>query len=101
MKKKIKKTKKTKKIKKTKKTKTKTKKTKAKKEILDPTIKEIVEREIEIDCPVRGKIKKKVKVKILKPVTIDTKQIIETKDYIDKIDDDDSPIYGGTESSED
>jgi hypothetical protein len=97
----VKKKKKVKKIKKTKK-KTKPTKTKSgtkKKEIIkDPNILDIVEREIEINCPVRGKIKKKFKVKIIKPVSVDDKQYIGSNDYVDKIDD--STIYGTTDESD-
>lgn len=37
----------------------------------DPTVEEIVEVEVEFNCPVRGKIKQKVKMKRLKKVTTD------------------------------
>ena len=77
------------------------KKVKVKKQkITDPNVLEIVEKEIEINCPVRGKIKKMFKVKVLKPVKVDHRQLIESSDYVDKINDDDSPIYGVTESEE-
>lgn len=80
---------------------TRRKKKTSKKLTLDPSIQEIVEREVIVNCPVRGLIVQKVKVKILKPVSADTKQVIETKDYIDKIEDDETPIYGGTDSLDD
>lgn len=90
-------TKKPKKVKKVKKT----KKTKKPKKVKydDPNILEIVEKEIELTCPIRGKIKRVVKVKILRPVQVEHKQFIEPSDYVDKIDED-GPIYGATESEE-
>lgn len=98
----VKKKKKVKKIKKTKKktklTKTKSDTKKKKETIKDPNILDIVEREIEINCPVRGKIKKKFKVKIIKPVNVDDKQYIGSNDYVDKIDD--GTIYGTTDESD-
>lgn len=66
----------------------------------DPNILEIVEKEIELTCPINGKIKRRVKVKIMKPVTVDNKQFIGSSEYIDQIDSDDSPIYGTTEPDE-
>ncbi len=86
---------------KTKKAKKKSKKvkktTKLKKQPKDPNVLEIVEREVEINCPVRGKIKQIFKVKVLKPVKVEEKKFIEPNDYIEKIEDDDMPIYGSTE----
>ena len=95
-KKKVKKVKKTKK--KTKTSKTKSSAKKKKETIKDPYVLDIVEREIEINCPVRGKIKKKFKVKIIKPVSVDDKQYIGSSDYVDKIDD--GTIYGTTDEDD-
>jgi len=94
----VKKTKK-KKPKKKKKMKKSTKQKKTK--TADPNILEIVEKEIEIICPVRGKIKKMFKVKVLKPVKVDQKSFVESSDYLDKIDEENSPIYGTTETEDD
>lgn len=64
----------------------------------DPLIEEIVETTIEFICPVRGKVKQKVKVKKIKPVKVDSKQAISTEP-LDEIDDGLS-IYEGSDSSE-
>lgn len=89
---------KTKKVKKkSKKVKKTTKLKKQPKQPKDPNVLEIVEKEVEINCPVRGKIKQIFKVKVLKPVKVEEKRFIEPNDYIEKIEDDDMPIYGSTE----
>lgn len=62
----------------------------------DPRVEEIVEVEVEFDCPVRGKVKQKVKVKRLKPVEVNVGAIVSSSDDIDLLDKEDAsdlPLY--------
>jgi hypothetical protein len=43
---------------------------------LDPRIEEIYEEEVEINCPVRGKIKQLVKIKRYRPISQEEVQIL-------------------------
>jgi hypothetical protein len=52
----------------------------------DPNIQEIVEVEVEFTCPVRGKVKQKVKMKRLKSVKVDARQFIGQSDDIENLD---------------
>lgn len=66
----------------------------------DPTIEEIVEQEVEFICPVRGKIKQKVKIKRLKKLIVDNRTAIKaTEDALDALDkeDDGLTIYNENE----
>lgn len=51
----------------------------------DPSIEEVVEVEIEFTCPVRGKVKQKVKVKKLKKVSTDQKIFVGAQSIIDDL----------------
>lgn len=51
----------------------------------DPTIEEIVEIEVWFDCPVRGKIKQKVKMKRLKKVVSESKVFVGAQSILDDI----------------
>jgi len=55
----------------------------------DPTIEEIVEVEVEFNCPVRGKIKQKVKMKRLKKVKTDNRVFVGASDLFDSLDKED------------
>lgn len=53
----------------------------------DPMVEEIIEQEIEFICPVRGKVKQKVKIKRLKkPTAITVNPAVVSNDEISKID---------------
>jgi hypothetical protein len=58
----------------------------------DPTIEEIVEVEVEFNCPVRGKIKQKVKVKKLKKVVNDQRTFVGAQSIIDDIEKEEGDI---------
>ena len=64
----------------------------------DPMVKEIVEIEVEFDCPVRGKVKQKVKMKRLKSI----KDIMKAQVNIEGIDsiDKDTEIQAYDENTE-
>lgn len=47
---------------------------------VDNLVEEIVEKEIEYTCPVRGKVKQIVKVKKIKAVQSDSKDYVRTGD---------------------
>lgn len=69
----------------------------------DPMVEEIVTEEIEFNCPIRGKVKQKVKVKRLKKVNTDSRPIMNaTQDAVDALDreDDGLTIYDETEEIE-
>lgn len=51
----------------------------------DPTIEEIVEVEMEFNCPVRGKIKQMVKVKRLKKIKSEQKVFVGAQSILDDI----------------
>ena len=76
-----------------KKNKKKPKKTYAKKQPLDPNVEEIYEEEVWFNCPKRGMIKQKVKIKRYKTKCIDNKEIIGSEvesgilDQIERTDD--------------
>jgi len=66
----------------------------------DPTIEDIIEQDIEFLCPVRGKVKQKVKIKKLKKLIIDNRTAIKaTEDALDALDkeDDGLTIYSENE----
>jgi hypothetical protein len=52
----------------------------------DPNIQEIIEVEVEFTCPIRGKIKQKVKMKRLKSIKVDTRQLISHSNDIENLD---------------
>jgi hypothetical protein len=54
-------------------------------EKFDPNVEEIVEEWVEFTCPVRGKVRQKVKIKRLKRVTSDQRAFIGGRDIIDDI----------------
>jgi hypothetical protein len=62
----------------------------------NPGVEDTVEVEIEFDCPVRGKVKQKVKVKKLKTVEVNVGAIVNSSDDIDALDakDNELPLYG-------
>ena len=51
----------------------------------DPQIEEIVEVEVDFICPIRGKIKQKVKMKRLKKVTTEQKVFVGAQSIIDDL----------------
>lgn len=51
----------------------------------DPTVEEIVEVEVEFNCPVRGKVKQKVKMKKLKHVRREDRVFTGIQDIINEI----------------
>lgn len=51
----------------------------------DPEVEEIVEVEIDFVCPVRGKIKQKVKMKRLKKIKTEQKVFVGAQSIIDDI----------------
>lgn len=61
----------------------------------DPNVEDVIETEVEFDCPVRGRVKQKVKIKKLKPVENDARAIVGSSDDIDGIDGEetDLPLY--------
>jgi hypothetical protein len=52
----------------------------------DPNIQEIIEVEVEFTCPIRGKIKQKVKMKRLKSIKVDARQFISHSNDIENLD---------------
>jgi translation elongation factor P/translation initiation factor 5A len=68
---------------------------------IDPTVEEIVIQEIEFICPVRGKVKQKVKIKRLKKGNGETRPIINASDAIDALDREDDGLTMYDESDED
>jgi hypothetical protein len=59
-------------------------------------IEEVVEVEVEFICPVKGKIKQKVKMKRLKPIEVSVGSIVASNDDLDALDGGDTsdlPIY--------
>lgn len=66
---------------------------------VDNDLVEIVEEEIEFNCPVRGRIKQKVKVKRLKAVKVHQLDVVATSDAAEAIDamDDGLEIYSNSE----
>lgn len=66
----------------------------------DSDLVEIVEKEIEFICPVRGRIKQKVKVKKLKPVKVNQHEVVGTSDAAEAIDAIDSGLDIYAESEE-
>jgi hypothetical protein len=75
----------------------KTKKT----QTLDPMVEEVIVQEIEFDCPVRGKVKQKVKIKRLKKGNGDYKPVIKASDAIDALDREDDGLTMYDETDED
>jgi len=51
----------------------------------DPQVEEIIEQEVEFICPIRGKVKQKVKVKRLKKVTHEQKVFIGAQSIIEDL----------------
>jgi hypothetical protein len=75
-------------------------KVKAKAPPKDPRIEEIYEDEISFNCPVRGKVTQKVKVKRFKPLYEQAvKHVLAVKEDVDSLDkeDDGLSIYDGEE----
>lgn len=66
----------------------------------DSNIEDVVETEIEFTCPVRGRVKQKVKVKRLKKSATNMPNIVSTKDDLNGIDDDGLSIYEGSGDEE-
>jgi len=66
---------------------------------LDKELVEIVEEQIEFNCPVRGRITQKVKVKRLKAVKVQQLDVVGTADVAEAIDaiDDGLEIYSNSE----
>jgi hypothetical protein len=54
----------------------------------DPMIDDIVEVEIEFTCPIKGKVKQKVKMKRLKSMKDNAKQVITNSEDLASLDDD-------------
>jgi hypothetical protein len=85
-------------MKKQKKTKPKVAKPKPKR---DPRIEEIYEEEVEFNCPVRGKIKQKVKIKRFKPLAEQEAKhlMVSITELVDKLEekDDGLSIYSDGE----
>lgn len=52
----------------------------------DKDLMEIVEEEIEFNCPIRGRVKQKVKVKRLKTVKVNQLDVVGTSDVAEAID---------------
>ncbi len=70
----------------------KNKKTVKKHVFKDPMVEEIVEVEVEFNCPVRGKIKQKVKMKKLKKVKTEDYTFVGAKSIIDDLEKEESNI---------
>lgn len=51
----------------------------------DPMVEEVVEVEVEFNCPVRGKIKQKVKMKKLKKVKTEDRVFVGAQSIIDDL----------------
>lgn len=66
----------------------------------DKDLVEIVEEEIEFNCPVRGRVKQKVKVKRLKPVKVEQLEVVSTSDAAEAIDAIDSGLEIYSDSDE-
>lgn len=58
----------------------------------DPRIQRIYEEIVEFDCPVRGRVKQKVKIKRFKTLNEQTKQLMASSDDIDKLEDSDDGL---------
>ncbi len=68
-------------------------KPKNKKERKDPRVQEVYEKEIEYVCPVRGKVKQKVKIKRYKTLAeIEQKSVIYGSSSIDHLDEKDDGL---------
>lgn len=65
----------------------------------DPRVEETYEEEVEFICPVRGKIRQKVKIKRFKSLIPDSRTIVSSKSEIDAIEekDDGLAMFGGEE----
>ena len=53
-------------------------------------LEEVVEVEVEFICPVKGKVKQKVKMKRLKPVEVSVGAVIASSEDLDNLDADDT-----------
>lgn len=51
----------------------------------DPQIEGVVEEWVEFNCPIRGKVRQKVKVKRLKRVTFQQRTFVGAQDLIDDL----------------
>ena len=74
------------------------------KERKDPRVQEVYEEEIEFTCPVRGRVKQKVKVKRYKTLgEMMTRNVVYGSDSIDRLEekDDGLNIYSGTDEDMD
>lgn len=58
----------------------------------DPKVEEIVEVEIEFNCPVRGLIKQKVKMKKMKKVIVDERVFVGAQSIIDDLEKEETSI---------
>lgn len=58
----------------------------------DPMVEEVVEVEVEFNCPVRGKIKQKVKMKKLKKVKTEEKVFVGAQSIIDDLEKEESEL---------
>lgn len=59
----------------------------------DPRIQEVYEQEVEFNCPIRGKIKQKVKIKRYKAASDGAiKHVLNSSDSIDKLDEQDDGL---------
>ena len=56
----------------------------------DAMVEEVVEVEVEFICPVKGKVKQKVKMKRLKPVEVSVGAVIASSEDLDNLDADDT-----------
>lgn len=77
----------------------KVKKTKPRQSISDRDLIDVVEEQIEFNCPVRGRVTQKVKVKRLKTVKIQHLDVVGTSGAVEAIDaiDDGLEIYSNSE----
>lgn len=66
----------------------------------DRDLVEVVEEDVEFNCPVRGRIKQKVKVKRLKSIKINHLEMVATSDAAEAIDAIDSGLEIYSDSSE-
>lgn len=58
----------------------------------DPMVEDVVEVEVEFNCPVRGKIKQKVKMKKLKKVKTEDRVFVGAQSIIDDLEKEESEI---------
>jgi hypothetical protein len=51
----------------------------------DPKVESVVEEWVEFTCPVRGKVKQKVKIKKIRKVNMDGKMFVGARDIIEDL----------------